>query len=167
MGRFLAVLLVAGFSTAALAQEPVGCDKFKWPLEQERAMLSKSNVKKIASGGKLEKMTSAVEVTLVPFADAKLPVAPERAPKDANSFAGFVRVARLRPAGRYKISLSGPAWIDVVRDKQFLKSIEFSGAQGCEGIRKSVKFDLPTAPILVQVSAVPTNTIRVVITRDK
>ncbi len=33
---FIAATLLA--AAPALAQEPVGCDKFKWPLDHERAL---------------------------------------------------------------------------------------------------------------------------------
>jgi hypothetical protein len=167
MKAYIAIALVAFAPTLALAQEPVGCDKFKWPLDKERALLS-APVKKVASGGKVNRAVgSAVEISLVTFADAKLPMAPERVPKDAASYAGFVRVDGLRKAGTYKISLSNSAWIDVVRAGKYVKSGEFSGAQGCEGIRKSVKFDLPAAPFIVQVTGVPASSIKLVITSDK
>ena len=39
-----ALLLLALLTTPALAQEPVGCDKFKWPLDKERALLTSVNL---------------------------------------------------------------------------------------------------------------------------
>ena len=35
----IAALAATQALTQALAQEPVGCDKFKWPLDSERALL--------------------------------------------------------------------------------------------------------------------------------
>ena len=32
----------------ALAQEPVGCDKFKWPLDKERATLTGTDLPRLA-----------------------------------------------------------------------------------------------------------------------
>ncbi len=75
----LVALLAAG---PCFAQEPVGCDKFKWPLDQERAMLTGTDVPTAASGSSVtHPLPVAVSVALVPFADAKLPMPPERAPK--------------------------------------------------------------------------------------
>ena len=34
----------------AFAQEPVGCDKFKWPLDKERATLNGTDLPKVVSG---------------------------------------------------------------------------------------------------------------------
>jgi hypothetical protein len=39
MRASLAILAVL-IAMPAVAQEPVGCDKFKWPLDKERAMLA-------------------------------------------------------------------------------------------------------------------------------
>lgn len=151
----------------ALAQEPAGCDKFKWPIDKERSLLTSKDVPTVASGGNLASpLPAAVTVTLVPFADAKLPTAPERAPRLPTSFAGFIQIAAPGRDGIYKISLSSEAWIDVVQAGHVVKSQGFSGAIACEGIRKSVKFDLKAEPFAVQLSNVPANSIGVAITRD-
>jgi hypothetical protein len=46
------ILVIAACAVAApaLAQEPVGCDKFKWPLDKERATLNGTDFPKIVSG---------------------------------------------------------------------------------------------------------------------
>ncbi|MGO9702631.1 MAG: hypothetical protein ACLPX7_25610 [Xanthobacteraceae bacterium] len=149
------------------AQEPVGCDKFKWPLDQERGLLTSGKAIAIASGSSLKaSLPVAVTVSLVPFADAKLPTAPGRAPRLPTSFAGFLQVAAPPHDGAYKISLSSEAWIDVVQAGHSLKSVAFSGATGCEGIRKSVKFELKAEPFAIQLSNVATNSIGVAISGD-
>jgi hypothetical protein len=153
--------------TPALAEEPVGCDKFTWPLDKERALLTSADTVTVASGMKLAlPLPVAVAIDLSPFADAKLPMAPERAPKQPNSFAGFISVPAPPAAGSYKVTLSSEAWIDVVQDGHYLKSFAHTGASGCTGIRKSVKFNLDAAPFVVQLSNVPANKIGVAITAD-
>jgi len=160
----LVALLAAG---PCLAQEPVGCDKFKWPLDRERAMLTGTDLPAVSSGASLtQPLPVAVSVALVPFSEAKLPMAPERAPKSAASFAGFVELAAPSPGGTYKVSLSSEGWIDVVQDGHTVKSAGFSGATGCGGIRKSVKFNLAARPFTIELSGVPTNAIRIAITGD-
>jgi len=75
---------------SAFAQEPIGCDKFKWPLDKERATLNGTDLPKVVSGGSVTfPIPFATIVALLPFADAKLPAPPERAPKSPDSFAGF------------------------------------------------------------------------------
>lgn len=159
---FLACLVAA----PCLAQEPVGCDKFKWPLDRERAMLGAAQVPMVASGASLAKSPPlVVAVTLVPFGQANLPLAPERAPKPQTS-AGFIAVGAPAQVGVYKVSLSAAGWVDVVQTGKLVKSSGFSGAVGCEGIRKSVKFTLAAAPFVVEVSGAAGNSIRLAITAE-
>ncbi len=148
-------------------QEPVGCDKFKWPLDKERATLTGTDLPKLVSGARVTfPIPWASIVTLAPFADAKLPVAPERAPKSPASFAGFLQIPAPAKAGTYKITLSSEGWIDVVQDGRAVKSSAFSGATGCEGVRKSVKFELAAKPLVVELSGIPENEIRIAVSPE-
>jgi hypothetical protein len=160
-----ALLVLA--SASAAAQEPSGCDKFKWPLDKERATLNGTDLPKVNSGDRIAwPIPFAATIGLTTFADAKLPFPPERAPKSPASFAGFVQVLAPPKTATYKITLSSESWIDVVQDGHTVKSSGFSGAVGCEGIRKSVKFDLAAQPFTLQLSGAPANTIRVVVSSD-
>jgi hypothetical protein len=164
-----AIIAFVAFAIAGpcLAQEPVGCDKFKWPLDKERATLNGTDLPKVASGDRVTwQIPWATMVALVPFADAKLPTPPERAPKSPASFAGFVQVPAPAQARTYKITLSSEGWIDVVQDGHTVKSTAFSGATGCEGIRKSVKFDLAAQPLTVELSGVPANSIKIAVSAE-
>jgi hypothetical protein len=167
MKSVIIALVGCAFAGAAFAEEPAGCDTFKWPLDKERAMLTSPNMVTVASGMSVAlPLPVALTVTLVPFADAKLPTPPERAPRVADSFAGFIAVPAPAQDGSYKITLSSDAWIDVVQAGHLLKSGPHSGATGCQGVRKSVKFDLAAEPFVVQFSNVKTNSIGVAITAD-
>ena len=107
----------------------------------------------------------AIKIALRPFADAKLPSPPERAPKDpAKSFAGYVQVGAIKTAGVYAVSLSSGAWLDAIQGGKPLKTVAFSGATDCDGIRKVVKFDLRAEPLLLQLSSVPADAIVLAIT---
>jgi len=165
----LAFIVLAGCAMAmpAFADEPVGCDKFKWPLDKERATLNGTDLPKVASGARVTfPIPFAAIVALVPLADAKLPVPPERAPKAPDSFAGFFDVKAPAQAGSYKITLAAEGWVDVAQSGHAVKSSAFSGALGCEGLRKSVKFDLAAAPFTVELSGVATDSIKLVISGD-
>jgi hypothetical protein len=105
-------------------------------------------------------------VTLLPSAEVKLPIAPERAPKSNNTFAGFIEASAPAQKGTYKITLSSEGWIDIVQNGERLKSIAATGATGCDGIRKSVKFELAKTPFTVQFSGVEANSIGVAISRE-
>jgi hypothetical protein len=50
--------------------------------------------------------------------------------------------------------------------RQVVKSGAFSGATGCEGIRKSVKFELAAAPFIIEISGVTARTIAIVVTPE-
>ncbi len=160
-------LSACAIAVPALAQEPVGCDKFKWPLDKERATLNGTDLPKLASGERAAwPVPFGTTVSLVPFAEAKQPTPPERAPKAPDSFAGFIQAPAPPHAGSYKITLSSEGWIDVVQDDHTLKSTAFSGATGCDGIRKSVKFNLVAQPFTIELSGVPANAIRIVVSGD-
>jgi hypothetical protein len=151
----------------ALAQEPSGCDKFKWPLDKERATLTGSDLPKVASGSRVTwPLPFATTVKLLPFTEAKLPVAPERAPKSNNTFSGFIEAPSPAQSGTYKITLSSEGWIDVVQYGKRLRSITSTGATGCEGVRKSVKFSLAAAPFTVQLSGIDANSVGIAISKE-
>jgi hypothetical protein len=159
---FVALLLL-GAAPAWAAEEPSGCDKFKWPIERERAALTAPDRAKLASGSELAALpSSGVTLALVTPADAKLPTPPERAPKE-GTFAGFASIKAAPRAGLYTVSLSSGGWLDVVQDGHFLKPKAFSGATDCDGIRKTVKFELSAAPFVVQVSGTKEDSISIAI----
>jgi hypothetical protein len=160
------LILIALLATVpAFAQEPVGCDKFKWPLDREKALLADAKI--IASAGDMQhSLSAAVMVTLVPFADAKLPTPPSRMPKSPDSYAGFVRAPAPPNAGTYRITLTLGAWVDVIQDGHTVESTAFSGGTGCEGVRKSVKFDLTATPFIIELSGTNARSVSLVVTQD-
>ena len=162
--RILAFLAALSFgaTSAFAAEEPSGCDKFKWPIERERAVLTAPDRTKLASGSEQAAVpSSAITLGLVAPSEAKLPTPPERAPKD-GTFAGFTGIKTTR-AGLYTISLSAGAWIDVVQDGHVLKPVAFSGATDCDGIRKTVKYELSDKPFVLQVSGSKDNSLSIAI----
>ena len=164
----LFALLAAGPALAQTPrQEPVGCDKFKWPLDKERATLTGTDLPSINSGQRVAlPLPFGAIVALKPLADAKLPAPPERAPKSPDGFAGFFEVPAPKTAGSYKITLSAEGWIDVVQGGHAVKSSAFSGALGCDGVRKSVKFPLAAAPFTVELSGIAAATIKLAIAAE-
>ncbi len=158
----IVIALLAG-SAPAFAAEPSGCDKFKWPVERERAALTAADRPELRSGAELPTLpATAIRLALRNPADAALPSPPERAPK-AETWAGFVRVGQIPKAGVYSISLSQPGWVDLVQDGQVLKPTGFSGATDCDGIRKIVKYQLAAGPLLLQISGSPADAIAVAV----
>ena len=164
----LTLCLTICFGAAqALAQEPSGCDKFKWPLDKERATLTGSDLPKVASGSRIDwRLPFATIVSLVSLADAKLPLAPERTPKSNASFAGFIQSPAPAKAATYKMTLSSEGWIDVVQDGRRMQSLTSTGVKGCDGVRKSVKFELAPAPFTVQLSDIEADSVGLVISSE-
>lgn len=162
--KFVALAVLA-IAAPAFAQEPVGCDKFKWPLDHEKALLATATP--VNSGGEaLQALDAPIKLALVPLAEAKLPMEPSRKPKSRDSYAGFVRLPAPPMPGAYRVTLSEAGWIDVFQDDREVKSGAFSGAAGCEGIRKSVKFDLSAAPLVIEVTGAMSREIGIVVTLD-
>lgn len=158
-----AFLVTVAASSAAVAAEPSGCDKFKWDIARERAALTAADREKLVSGAEMAVIpATGIVLELRPTADAKLAMPPERAPRD-GSFAGLTRIAGAPKAGVYTISLSAAAWIDVVQDGKILKPAGFSGATDCDGIRKTMKYELGSKPFVLQVSGAPENAISIAV----
>ena len=150
-----------------MAQEPVGCDKFKWPLDKERATLNGTDLPKVASGDRVTwPIPWATSLALVPFDNAKLPAPPERAPKSSRHIRWLHSTRGAARAATYKITVSDAAWIDVVQNGQSVKSSAFSGATGCDGVRKSVKFALTAAPFTIELSSVAASVIKIAVSGD-
>ena len=161
--RLLLTLLMLSAAPAWAAEEPSGCDKFKWNIDHERAALTASDRAKLAAGAELNALpASGVVLNLVAPAEAKLPMPPERAPKD-GTFAGFASFKTAPKAGVYTVSLSAGAWVDVVQDGHFLKPRAFSGATDCDGIRKTMKYELSAGPFVLQVSGSKDDSIAIAI----
>jgi len=159
----LAAALLLASTPAFTAGEPSGCDKFKWPIDQARAALTAPDRARLASGSDQAALPSTgITLALVAPADAKLPTPAERAPKE-GTFAGFTSFKTAPKAGLYTISLSAGAWIDVVQDGHSLKPKAFSGATDCDGIRKTMKYELAASPFVLQVSGARESSISIAI----
>jgi hypothetical protein len=157
----LIALVLLGTTAARAAEEPSGCDKFKWSIDREKAALTAPDRIKLVSGGELTALPSTgVTLALRPPADANLPSPPERAPKE-GTFAGFANIKAAPKAGLYTISLSAGGWVDLVQDGHFLKPKGFSDATDCDGIRKTMKYEISAKPLLLQVSGTKEDSISI------
>ena len=166
-GRWLiAAALIAAAPGFAQAQEGSGCNGFKWPLDHERAALVRGDKASLHNGGALA-YDVPMTLELQPLSAAGLPKAPERAPKSPSAFAGHFTLAAPAKAGAYRVTISSEGWVDVLDGGAYLHPIAFSGAMGCEGARKSVKFDLPGRPLALQFSGVPKDQISVIVSPEQ
>jgi hypothetical protein len=159
----LMALALLATGPAFAAEEPSGCDKFKWPIDRERAALTASDRIKLVSGSELNALPSTgMTLALRAPAEAKLPSPPERAPKE-GTFAGFASIKSPPKAGIYTVSLSAGGWIDVMQDGHFLKPKAFSGATGCEGIRKTMKYEISASPLVLQITGAREDSVSIAI----
>jgi hypothetical protein len=159
----LIVLALLGTAPAWAAEEPSGCDKFKWNIDHERAALTAPDRVKLASGAELTSLpATGLTLGLSAPADARLPTPPERAPKD-GTFAGYASFKNPPKAGIYTVSLSAGGWVDLVQDGHALKPTAFSGATDCDGIRKTMKYQISASPFVLQISGTKENSVSVAI----
>jgi hypothetical protein len=159
----LLALVLLGTAPVWAAEEPSGCDKFKWPIERERAALTAPNPIKLASGGELTALPSTgIMLGLHTPAEAKLPTPPERSPKE-GTFAGFASFKTAPKPGVYTVSLSAGGWVDLVQDGHSLKPKAFSGATDCDGIRKNMKYEISASPFVLQITNVKQDAVSVAI----
>ncbi|UIJ44610.1 hypothetical protein LZK98_16325 [Sphingomonas cannabina] len=117
-----------------------------WTTPAARTVSTNDRVLPIAVG-------QAVRLTLAPGSEVAFARAPEKAPA-AGSFAGLVAL-EVPKAGRYRVALGGPAWIDLVRDGAPLASAAHGHGPACTGIRKIVDFDLQPGHYFLQLSGSP------------
>jgi hypothetical protein len=161
--RFALAAALAVAPALAAADEPNGCGAFRWPIEHERAALAEGTKPVITGGGTL-RYGAGLTLQLAPFTETSLPHAPERLPKVTPSYAGHFTLPAPPKPGLYTLTIDSEAWIDVIDNGAFLHPKGFSGALGCDGARKSVKFDLPGRPVDVQLSSVKDARIAVIVT---
>ena len=157
------VALAAITSSVTARAEESGCDKFAWSIQAEQKLLLNSD--KIAAnfGKSFSGLPSRpIELSLVRIDQAAFEKPPERAPKNPDSFAGFLRIAAM-PSSVVQISLSRTAWVDAIQEGRYLKPAAHSGALDCPGIRKIVKFELQQGPVIFQLSGVEANSLALLV----
>jgi hypothetical protein len=141
-----------------------GCDKFAWPLAREQALFAAADKSTVKAGDTLTAIAkSAFILHLQPGAEAVFTMPPERKPKAEHWFGGAIRFPALDKPGIYQVTLSEEAWIDVVQDGRYARSVGSTGRSDCPGLRKSVRLDLGAAPFVLQFSGVTSDTIVVAI----
>ncbi len=87
------------------------------------------------------------------FESLRFEIAPERKP-DPFKYGGMVPI-EVKTPGRLVVALGAGAWIDLVRDGKFLKSIAHGHGPDCSGIRKMVEYDVEPGRYLLQISSAP------------
>jgi hypothetical protein len=162
LAGILACILIS--TVPAVFAQDAGCDKFAWSLMHERALFSAADKRPVEAGTELTSIpAAAIALSLQPAAQASFVLPPERKPKSESWFGGVLRLPAPEKAGSYQVTLSQEAWIDVVQDGRYARSIGSTGRSDCSGLRKSVRFELSAAPFVVQLSGVATEAVVVAI----
>ena len=162
-----AALIAASSFTAARtasALDIAACDQFAWPVTREQALFASKDLQHVASGTTLDSIPDrGVALELQPHDTAHYVLPPSREPKIANSFGGLVVVSNISKAGSYQVTASAEAWIDVIQDGKSLASTAHSGKRDCPDVRKSVRFNLQTGAVTIQVSGVKSKLVKLAV----
>jgi hypothetical protein len=160
MWRFgLAAAVLITLLAPAIAAED-GCGKFAWPLAREQALFASAGKPAVKAGETLAAIPkTAFVVHLQSGAEAAFAMPPERKPKLERWFGGTIQFPALERPGIYQVTLSDEAWIDVVQDGRYARSVGSTGRSDCPGLRKSVRLDLGASPFVLQLSGVSSDEI--------
>ena len=158
----VAIALIASLGPANTADD--GCEKFAWSLSRERAAFAATDKTTIAAGETLAALPAgALVIRLQPGTQASFAMPPERKPRTEQWHGGMVQFPALPKPGIYQITLSDEAWIDVIQNGRYARSVGSTGRSDCPGVRKSVRLDLDAGTLVLQVSGVSQDTIAVTI----
>ena len=153
IARLTIGLLAALIAVPAIAQT---CPTPALPLPAELAGWARPVA---ARSGDAVPIGQAMTVTLVSAPAFAAP--PEKAPS-VGSFGGTLAVT-VTTAGRYRVALGAPVWIDVVREGKVLASTAHGHGPACSGVRKTVDFALTTGRYTVQLSGSATSSATVLV----
>jgi hypothetical protein len=148
----------------AAAHEIAACDQFAWLIKREQALFASKDLQHVASGTTLDLVPDrGIALELQPHDTVPYVLAPNRQPKIANSSGGLVVISNVSKAGSYQVTASAEAWIDVIQEGKSLASTAHSGRRDCPDVRKTVRFDLQTGSVTIQVSGVDSKLIKLAI----
>lgn len=160
----LAAALLIVLAASARADEKPACEQFKWPLAIERSWFEAGTLQDLPSGATVDKLAEgAFTVTLRPSTEVSFTLEPEGKPKPDKPLGAILSFDAVTTPGLYQITLSDEAWIDVIQDGAYRPSLEFSGVHGCPGLRKSVRFELKQAPLVLQLSSALAPSVKIAI----
>jgi hypothetical protein len=162
----LAALLLGLAAGAAHADDP--CAGFKWNVTRERALFAGQPQALTASQGAASAPELSPErlydISLWPQAGLALRVPAGSKSRFEGASAGFARLS-VPAAGRYRVSLGQPGWIDLVGEQGVIPSSDFSGQHGCSTPHKVVQFELPAGSVLLQLTGVTGSHVELALTR--
>jgi hypothetical protein len=141
-----------------------GCEKFAWSLAREQVWVAAPDKASVAAGETLAALPkAAVVIRLQPASQAAFELPPERKPRSDQWFGGTVRFPAIERPGIYQVTLSDDAWIDIIQEGRYARSVGSTGRSDCQGLRKSVRLELGPAPFALQISGVASDRIVIAI----
>ena len=159
----------AGFTLLTAQPAMVsGCSGFAFDVSYEQQLLG-SPAAEIKAGAAASKAAlvepgKAYRVQLVRQQATKFAATPAKRTAAEGSFAGILELKSGKRRA-VRISLSGPAWIDVVSGGKALASTRHTGSHDCASLRKSVEFAVePGAKLLLQLSGSSESALNLVVT---
>ncbi len=150
----LAALMMLQTAACPVGAEPVPPALSAWGQGTPVSAAADANAPTIVVG-------KPAEVALHPAAHLKLPAPPAKAAA-ADSHGGLIAFTMPR-AGKVRVALSAPAWIELVSGGKPVASIGHGHGPRCLGLRKIVDFDLPAGRHLIQLSGSPDTSVRLMV----
>lgn len=147
--------VVLAAASTAFAAETGGCDSFAWPIKTELQWMNAPDSDAAASGAKLPvPPAKAIALSLQPMSAVAFPVAPTARKKpEGDVYGGIISFDSPSSApGSYQVTLQTGAWVDVVQGGKALKPTAHSGKSDCDGVRKTIRFNLAAGPFTVEFS---------------
>lgn len=149
----------------AHAAEQSNCTGFAWQLDTELAWMASGESVALQSGEELSAPPAkAIVLALKPAKSVTMPVAPgvKSQAIGSDSFSGWLTLSGMKP-GLYQISVSHNGWIDVAQNGAIVHSKAFTGARECAALHKSVRFEIGSGPVTVEISGAPAQTVKLAI----
>ena len=138
----LVASIALGLADRAAAED--GCRQFAWSIERERQWFGDGFTAKVESELALPK-DGVFTLLLQPVGKVIYRVPPDRGRDDGM---GGIVTLEWAAAGRYQVTLSSHAWMDVVQDDRRLPILGSTGRWDCPGIRLSVQFEIADSSAL-------------------
>ena len=104
-----------------------------------------------------------MSIKLRPGNNVLFALPPERKPRSERWFGGAIWFASASRPGIFQVTLSEDAWVDVVQNNRYARSVGSSGRRDCAGLRKSIRLELEMAPFVLQISGVESDTVLVAV----
>jgi hypothetical protein len=158
-----AAMALIAFTAGAHAQDAAGCKALAWPLDPERSAFASEKLESVASGaarGPWKEQAFTLKLAPQESVAFKVPTGGKHPPK-GKVFGGTLSFDAPEQAELYYVTLSSEGWIDVVQNGAGIRSDAHASAKECPGLRKSLRFPVGAFPIVLQVSGVPSDTIKI------